>query len=364
MKRWLHGIDKMHQSVRKEYCVDTESDLLCLPKLDARIPEWSLHNLERRSCPFCQGQNQPALLRPDRLPIAYCGSCGLWYVCSLPPLPEITKLYQGYWFSFRPKDLSAASAAALLSDRDSMKDDVRLNRLSALSGSLTGKRLLDIGCGCGEFLVGALHRGASVFGNDVSAESCAFVRELLHIPVFEGPLSPVAFQHELGKMDIVVMSDLIEHPVDPLATFESALAVLNPDGLLLILTPNGGAAVGGLHSASQWVGFRVDLEHLQYLSAKTVATLAAQFHCDIEHLETLGYPGLCGIDRLPTGSFVADRSMKGLIKSRLKKSDQARKLVRRIRKVARAMRPFRTIPEDPRRGTYHLLAVIRKRNTT
>jgi SAM-dependent methyltransferase len=271
-------------------------------------------------------------------------------------LEEISKLYQGYRFSFRPRDLSLSHAKKLLADRESMTHDVRLNRLSALSGSLEGKRLLEIGCGCGELLVGALHRRASVFGNDVSRESCRFVGELLHIPVCEGPLSAVAFEREFGQMDIVVMSNLIEHPVEPLATFESALSVLKPAGLLLILTPNGGAASDEPSSASQWVGFRVDLEHLQYLSARTVSTLAAEYRCDIEHLETFGYPGLQGIDRLPASSFVANRSLKGLIKAQLKKSD-------RVRKVVRTVRAFRSPdPPDPRCGTYHLLTVLRKRS--
>ncbi len=88
-------------------------DLPVLPALDARIPRWSLHALEFRTCPFCGSSNEASLLRPDGLPVAFCGDCRLWYVAGLPPLDEIQKLYQGYWFSFRPRDLSESYAAEL-----------------------------------------------------------------------------------------------------------------------------------------------------------------------------------------------------------------------------------------------------------
>jgi SAM-dependent methyltransferase len=244
----------------------------------------------------------------------------------------------------------------LLSSKDLMTNDMRLNCLAALSGGLEGKRLLEIGCGGGELLVGALHRGASVFGNDISRESCVFVRERLRIPVFEGPLAAMEFEREFGRMDIVVMSDLIEHPVDPLVVFESALDVLKPDGLLLILTPNGGnARSDGVSVAGQWVGFRVDLEHLQYLSPRTISILADRYQCGIEHLESVGYPSLQGIDRLPTSTAVANRSLRTRVRTELKKLAWVRNLVRK-------WQTFNAVNSvDPRSGTYHLFAVLRKR---
>ena len=328
-----------------------------LPSLDARIPRWSLDKLQFRQCPLCRSDNPPRLLRPDRLPAAFCGGCQLWYISGLPPLEEIQKLYQGYWFSFRPRDLSESYAAYLNSDKDRYKDDIRLNRLSALSGDLDGKRLLEIGCGCGEFLVSARHRGALVFGNDISQEACSFVRDRLGVRVWPGQLSDSGFCAEFGPMDIVVMSDLIEHPVEPLRMFESAINVLKVGGLLLMLTPNGGGAPDDLDRASQWIGFRVDLEHLQYLSVATVSTLAARYNCRIEHLETFGYPYLEGIDRPAAYRAAALRSPKQVIKAQLKRSRLARRTVLGVRAL---LGTWAGRKSDPRSGTYHLIAILRK----
>ncbi len=328
-----------------------------LPPLDARIPTWSLDKLELRQCPLCRSNNHPSLARPDRLGIAFCGKCQLWYVSCLPCLEEIRKLYQGYWFSFRPKDLSKSYATRLQSDMALGKNDIRLNRLSALCKGLEGKQLLEIGCGCGELLVTARHRGSAVVGNDISQEACSFVRDLLQIPVCPGELCDSQFTSQFGQMDVVVMSDLIEHPVEPLRTLESALNVLKPGGLLLILTPNGGEASDNLQCAKEWVGFRVDLEHLQYLSAATIFTLAYRYDCRIEHLETFGYPWLEGIDRLPTESGAALQSVKDRIRAKFRKSNLARRSVRAIHAFLNTTREEQ---RDPRLGTYHLITILRK----
>ena len=152
------------------------------------------------------------------------------------------------------------------------------------------------------------------------------------------------------------MSDLIEHPVEPLATFESALNVLPPGGLLLIFTPNGGAASDDLRSARQWVGFRVDLEHLQYLSSATIAALASMYSCRIEHLEALGYPGLDGMDlslRPCRRRTLIEERCEGAIE----KVHFSRGLVRSIRAFQDVMAGRK---RDDRCGSFHLLTILRK----
>jgi SAM-dependent methyltransferase len=309
------------------------TDLPVLPPLDVRIPKWPLDQLTTRACPLCRTSHEAQFRRPDRLPVAYCDECSVWYVCELPPPAEINRLYQGYWHSFRPKDLSPPYAKLLMSNPRLMNGDPRLESLAALTGGLLGKRVLEIGCGCGEFLVAARNRGAEVFGNDISAEACLFVRDQLRIPVFEGAFDPSL----VGGMDVIVMSDLIEHPAEPLELLQAAAEVLNPGGLLLMLTPNGGAA------STEWVGFRVDLEHLQYLSMATMSAIAGKVACEVELLETFGYPDLEGLDR-PRRSTPRTRSpfhpvtiMKG---------------------VLQRWRAHRA--PNPKAGNYHLLAILRK----
>lgn len=344
------------------------SDLPILPPLDARIPKWSLSRLVFRSCPLCRQDNQPVLRRPDGLPITFCENCCAWYVASLPPIEEISRIYQGYWFSYRPKDLSESYATSLLSDVELHRTDVRLNRLAALAGGLEGRRLLEIGCGCGELLTRARMCGAVVFGNDISSEACDFVGNKLGIPVFHGEISEKAVPGEVGQMDIVVMSDLFEHLVDPLATLCAALAILKHNGLLLMLTPNGGAASADPGTASKWPGFRVDLEHLQYLSTRTISVLADRYSCQIEHLEVFGYPALERIDVLPVNTFLSGPTVGGIrnptsisfVKRNLRKFKPVWNMIVVARRFG--LRRVERQPSRPvHRGTYHLLTILRKK---
>ena len=40
-----------------------------LPRLDARVPRWTLNRLSLRPYPLCKGDNEPILVRPDGLPL-------------------------------------------------------------------------------------------------------------------------------------------------------------------------------------------------------------------------------------------------------------------------------------------------------
>jgi len=67
---------------------------------------------------------------------------------------------------------------------------------------------------------------------------------------------------------------------------------LKPGGLLLLHTPNGGEAGTNIERAKKWVGFRVDLEHLQYLSPRTINCLSHELNLRIERLGAFGFAGL------------------------------------------------------------------------
>jgi hypothetical protein len=125
--------------------------------------------------------------------------------------------------------------------------------------------------------------------------------------------------------------------------------------VLAILTPNGGAAGTDLASARGWVGFRVDLEHFQYLSTRTNLLLAGKLGLSVEHIETTGFPGLAGLDREPKAPT--------WFRTRLHEARTAVALSP-VGPIARALRGSFTPRSDTQErttGAYHLFAVLKNR---
>ena len=326
--------------------------LTVLKPLDARIPQWDMENLNARDCPFCGARNATVLERPDRLSVAYCNTCGCWYVDNLPSISDIVKMYDGYYQTHRPIDLSENSVAQRVENaRKASETNWTLHALLKLYSGNGRMRILDVGCGFGQFLLEAKAAGADVVGCDLSPEACEFAKERLGLPVHQADLRSCS--SSIGSVDAIVMSDLIEHPVNPLTDIQAACSILKSGGLLLLHTPNGGEAGTSIETAKEWVGFRVDLEHLQYLSPHTINWLSEKCDLSIERLETSGFPGLKGIDKLPE------------VKSRTASS--AREMVKKIpwiRGMVKTLRVLKTEMmggnRDLRLGSYHLFAIFRK----
>jgi cyclopropane fatty-acyl-phospholipid synthase-like methyltransferase len=239
--------------------------------------------------------------------------------------------------------------------REASGTDWQLQALSKVLGGLTGKRILDVGCGIGRFLLSARSQGADVVGYDLSPEACAFAQKRLGIAVHQSNLHSCS--SSIGNIDAVVMRDFIEHPVEPFADIQAAGSILNRGGLLVIHTPNGGESGASVETAKEWVGFRVDLEHLQYLSPQTINWLSRKCDLTIERLEVFGFPSLKGIDKLPS------------VPNRLARTvHSVRETVRRIPGMRKTVRTFRALKAeitseyfcDPRLGSYHLFAILRK----
>jgi hypothetical protein len=76
---------------------------------------------------------------------------------------------------------------------------------------------------------------------------------------------------------------------DPGALLEQSAKSLPDDGRLLLALPNGGECevVG-----EGWIGFRVDLEHLNYFSVRTLSRLLAKHDLFLEQFWLDSQPGV------------------------------------------------------------------------
>ena len=111
--------------------------------------------------------------------------------------------------------------------------------LAALA-TLPPRRVLDVGCGDGQFLARAAALGHTVMGIDFDPGDVAAVRRL-GLEAHVGDFSQVqALIREQGRepFDVVTMFQVIEHLRDPAAVFAQLAGVVGPDAVLMVGTPS------------------------------------------------------------------------------------------------------------------------------
>jgi 2-polyprenyl-3-methyl-5-hydroxy-6-metoxy-1,4-benzoquinol methylase len=256
--------------------------MITLLKYDERIPAWDFNKLNDRVCPFCRTTHfERKYLRPDGLAIALCVMCDTHFVTPSPCEEELNKFYNSYYKHhakiIKKNNLNIPRKINL----SNIYEDVRINVLCKLI-KFDGSRVLDVGCGSGEFLANLKHLGAITTGIDLSSEAVKAARingvnNVLQISISD-------FQ-DYDKYDLIVLNDIIEHPLDPLILIEKVKSLLKIGGLLMIWTPNG----DNIKLDIEKKALRVDLEHMQYLGSKGCKKISGMYNFDILHYESLGF---------------------------------------------------------------------------
>jgi SAM-dependent methyltransferase len=227
-----------------------------------------------RPCPVCGTDDaRPYVVRPDGLVASRCAGCAHVYLAEIPSAEALARFYASYAAghkSYTPPSWRERIALALEARRD-------LNvKLLEENGGIDGRAVLEVGASYGRFLARLRARGAACTAVEPDAGACTALAA-------QGFAVLDAIPGE-GRYDVAVALQVLEHLADPLATLERLRASLRPDGRLLLAVPNAG---DGEALGPYWVGYRVDLEHLNYFRAIDLARLLARAGFFIEkHWET------------------------------------------------------------------------------
>lgn len=98
-------------------------------------------------------------------------------------------------------------------------------------------KLLDVGCGSGDFIGTANKLGWDSIGVELNKDAAALARKRTGLPIFSGDLikdnlfPPLSF-------DLITLWGIIEHVPDPDTLLGACINLLRPEGLILMETPN------------------------------------------------------------------------------------------------------------------------------
>ena len=221
--------------------------------------------MEKVKCALCNSDNYKIILKvkdyryhitADDFNLAQCKSCGLVYVNPRPSKEEIINFYPcGYY----PSRGFITRAIKYLFLKNKIKKIKRYKK----SG-----RLLDVGCGDGDFLFGMSQTGFEAFGIDTSTEACKIAQQKLKNKngIYNSELRECEFPDKF--FDVITFWHTLEHLPHPNQELKEGHRILKDNGILILGMPNKNSFAFNIFGR-YW--FHLDIpRHLYHFSTKTI----------------------------------------------------------------------------------------------
>ena len=193
-----------------------------------------------------------------------CRRCGYAFVHPMPDRETLQRLYAdpGYFTERASPGQAGQVNLGQLQRAES--------RLDWLRPWLTDAKILDIGCGNGEFILKASERGLDVHGLEISPAAAHTAAALSGAQVYVDDPQGLALTG--ARFDLISAWDVIEHIPDPAGFIRACVSLLNDHGLIALSTPNQRNYHGVLHGI-RWKGYRDGPEHLHFFNKNTLGRL-------------------------------------------------------------------------------------------
>ena len=243
-----------------------------------------------RSCPVCEASHRQVIGRRGgeahrsrngvETTVVRCRKCACLY--THPVLLPSSNPYTEH------------TAEAYFEMHDSERKKANGKRLARRAESILSRtgRMLEIGCGRGELLVGAKELGWEVEGIEMTHGFAKRAREA-GVRIYEEPVENSRLRE--GRYDVILFAAVLEHLYEPAAVLRRARRALAPDGLVFIDVPNEASLTmraGNLYMRLRGRDWAVNLSptfspyHVVGFSPKTLRYLLKKTGYRVHSLET------------------------------------------------------------------------------
>ncbi|MFQ5769977.1 MAG: class I SAM-dependent methyltransferase [bacterium] len=236
-----------------------------------------IKQLETVNCLVCGSDKyQLKFNAPDRFHlnagnkyrIVTCSHCGFVYLNPRPKLESVAEFYQSD--NYQPF-LSTQTTFNLWDKLYywTRTYSVRHKRRKIEQLKSRGK-ILDIGCGTGEFLHEMQINGWQVVGIEKERQAAEFAQRAYGLKVFTKELSKINYLKK--SFDVITLWHVLEHLHDPVNILKIVKELLKDDGMILIAVPNI-ASFDAWFYRNNWVALDAP-RHLYHFMPATVKKIS------------------------------------------------------------------------------------------
>lgn len=247
--------------------------------MSAPDPPRAIEN--ERHCPVCgeNGAKKALKVKEDRFGedwngwVWACDQCGCFYLRHPPGQKEMDEFYKRCYSRYgellSPDRLPKKWVLHRFSKIAELR--ARERQLDNLEG-LQGPKVLDFGCHDGHLLPLMEARGWEAWGYDPTIHETA-----LHPRLRTGRFEDLA--QEIGLVDDILVSHVLEHLLDPEGTFRRLAGLLRPGGRIHIRIPNLNSPFRHM-CGSRWIHWHPPF-HFQHFHHGHIDRMAEQigFRC-------------------------------------------------------------------------------------
>lgn len=260
--------------------------------------------IEINECPICSSRKfEPYLnikdhsISKETFTIKRCSECGLKITSPRPEDSELGRYYES-------EDYVSHSDTnkGLVNFVYQKVKSITLKQKEALISSFhTTKKLLDIGCGTGDFLVYCKKQGWEVQGlePDINARKRAIEKGLEKISDLDE-----FYNLPENSFGIISMWHVLEHVADLNKYMANLHSILEDNGRLLIAVPNPDSPDAKKYQEF-WAAYDVP-RHLFHFSKKNIKELAEKHGFNLESVKPMLYDSYYV-------SMLSERYLKGVI---------------------------------------------------